>query len=173
MKPLIVFLMAVSIMMACEQNVSQEAASTNTQSLNKKIPSLDLNSFESMAAQYVNQEVRITGLVDHVCIHSGKKLRLVADGAPSLHVASETRFDDALVGTQIALTGIVKETRIDESYCLQMEESSMEEHKEGHLKDDQLANRTQQIKAYREAMKEANVDYLAFYSLEFVSMIED
>ena len=135
----------------------------------RSTPHLTVDQFASEAGTYVDQEVAIAGIVDHVCKHSGKKLLLVTDGG-SVHVTSETRFDDKLVGNQIQLTGIVKEERIDESTCLQMEEDNIKQHREGVTNEEQYSNKLKQIQHYRDSMATAGIDHLSYYSLEFVSL---
>ena len=166
MKKAFLFVFLVTITVACQdsaKNTEVQQAATN------KIPVLTIDSFDLEAGNYVNQEVAIAGIVDHVCKHSGKKLKLVTDGG-SVHVDSETRFDDALVGNQIQLKGIVRELRIDESYCLQMEEDNIKKHREGTSNDEQYGHQQNQIKQYRDSMAVAGVDHLSYYTLEFVSM---
>jgi hypothetical protein len=112
--------------------------------------------------------VKVSGIVDHVCKHGGKKLLLVNDKA-DVHVESEERFDDALVGSEILVTGIVKEFRVDEAYCLQKEEDHQQSHKDGTDSDEMYAKKMEQITFFRDSMKAAKVDHLSFYSLDYIS----
>jgi hypothetical protein len=109
--------------------------------------------------------------VDHVCKHGGKKLLLVTDDG-KVHVTSEERFEEALIGSEIALNGIVVEERIDEAYCLKMEEDNIKSHSEGKSSDDQFESKKQHIKEYRDQMKANNAEYISNYSLEYVSHLE-
>jgi len=135
-------------------------------------PTLTIDDFDLLAGKYVDQEIAISGIVDHVCKHSGKKLKLVTDGG-SVHVDAETRFDDELVGNHILLTGIVREMRVDESYCLQMEDDNIKKHKEGESNEEQFNHQKTMIKDYRDSMAVAGVDHLSFYTLDFVALEKD
>ncbi|MDZ7777323.1 MAG: hypothetical protein U5L09_17805 [Bacteroidales bacterium] len=116
---------------------------------------------------YVDQKISVTGIVDHICRHGGKRLLLVADGA-DIHVENNQRFDEDLMGNEIELTGIVREERIDESHCLKMEEDVIESHNAGDIDEDHFENKQKQIEFYRDSMEKANVEYLSFYSLDYV-----
>ena len=86
-----------------------------------------------------------------------------------VHVESKTRFDDALIGDVITLTGVVKEFKVDEAYCLQKEDDHLQNHKEGTDSDEVYNEKIKQIQVYRDSMKVAGVDHLSFYSLDYVS----
>ena len=170
MKTLLFAILIAAFSYGCQQGKSEKTEEKVDMTVNEEIPQIKLASFNSEAGKYVDQEIKVKGIVDHVCMHSGKKLRLVGEDAESIHVEAETRFDDALVGNQIQLTGIVKEERIDESSCLQMEEDNIKNHKEGSMNEEQLSHQKQQIKHYRDSMAVAGVDHLSFYTLEFVAL---
>ena len=158
--------------LSCSQKQDNQTEEVSTEVAEVIIPQISIASFDKDAGQYIDSEVSVSGIVDHVCKHSGKKLKLVTDGA-SVHVESETRFDDALVGSEINLKGIVRELRVDESYCLQMEDDNISKHKEGETNDEDFAHKQELIKSYRDSMAVAQVDHLSFYTLEFISLEKD
>ena len=80
-----------------------------------------VSAFDTVAKNYVDKQILVKGIVDHVCREGGKKLFMV-DGNANLHVESDTRFNDSLAGNEIIVTGVVREFRVDEAYCLKMEE---------------------------------------------------
>ncbi|MCD6544984.1 MAG: hypothetical protein J7K34_10810 [Flavobacteriaceae bacterium] len=172
MKKIILFLIVVTFSISCSKSVKKENKTEvkNIETTDKIVenPVLALADFDDKAAKWVNKEVEVNGIVDHVCKHGGKKLLLVNDNG-DVHVVSETRFDDKLIGDEITLTGVVKEFKVDEAYCLQKEEDHMQNHKEGTDSDDVYAQKMEQIKTYRDSMKVAGVDHLSFYSLDYVS----
>jgi len=128
-----------------------------------------LGDFDDIAGDFVDQEVKVKGIVDHVCKHGGKKLLLVNDDG-DVHVkASEERFKEELIGEEIMVTGIVEEFRVDEGYCLQMDEDNMNSHKEGKTDSELYEKKKHNIQAYRDSMTASGVDHLSFYSLVFVS----
>jgi len=130
--------------------------------------SLTVANFDSLAKNYVDKEIQVKGLVDHVCKHGGKKLFMV-EGDASLHVESDTRFSDSLAGSEVVVTGIVREFRVDEAYCLKMEEDNIKSHAKGQTEKELFEEKKIMIAEYRDSMKAANTDHLSFYSLEYVS----
>ena len=172
MNKIILILIVVALSISCGKDAQKESknevkTTENTESNTKK-PVLALADFDKKAVKWVNKEVQVKGIVDHVCKHGGKKLLLVNDQG-DVHVVSETRFDDALIGDEVTLTGVVKEFKVDEAYCLQKEEDHLQNHKEGTDSDDVYSKKMEQIKTYRDSMKVAGVDHLSFYSLDYVS----
>jgi len=169
MKNIILLSIITVFFLSCSQNQSGEAEEVAIEQAAVSIPVLTISSFDAEAGKYLDSEIEVSGIVDHVCKHSGKKLKLVTDGA-SVHVESETRFDDELVGNEIKLTGIVRELRIDESYCLQMEDDNTKKHKEGETNDEDFTHKQELIQSYRDSMVVAEVDHLSFYTLDFVAL---
>jgi len=168
----IIFLLAISLsFIACKTESKKIEDSKSQIESDYEAPFLALGEFDTKAGDFVNKEVKIQGIVDHVCKHSGKKLLVVTDDG-SVHITSDTRFNDALQGSEIALTGIVLEERIDESYCLQMEEDNIKSHTEGAANKDQFETKKQHIQQYRDQMKAENTDHISNYSLKYVSHIE-
>ena len=172
MKNILIISLLASTFLGCSPNQSNQVEEVATEVVEASIPVIDLARFDIDAGQYVNAEIAVSGIVDHVCKHSGKKLKLVTDGA-SVHVDSETRFEDTLVGSEVNIKGIVRELRIDESYCLQMEEDNISKHREGETNEEDFSHKQKLIKTYRDSMAVAQVDHLSYYTLEFVSLEKD
>lgn len=172
MKKFLIVFSIIALSISCAESTKKENKSeVDKIEVAEKVaekPVLALAEFDTNAGNYVNEEVKVSGIVDHVCKHGGKKLLLVND-VGDVHVESETRFDDAMVGDEISLTGIVKEFKVDEAYCLQKEDDHLQNHKEGTDSDEVYAKKMEQIKIYRDSMKTAGVDHLSFYSLDYVS----
>ena len=168
MKKYLAFIFIASLTVACSENKEDETEVAPIEITVQETPKLTLGTFAVEAANYVDNEVLVTGIVDHVCKHSGKKILLVNDEG-DVHVVAETRFEDALVGEEIELKGIVREKRVDESYCLKMEEDNIKSHKEGETNDEAYQQRIDMVKSYRDSMAVTNVDHLSYYSLDYVS----
>lgn len=166
---------AIGLLAACSsdpvENEKTESAQVEEAEV-QEIPILAVATFDADAEKFADQEVTVTGLVDHVCKHGGKKLLLVVDGASVHVVAEEERFDDTLIGQEVSINGIVREERIDESTCLQMEEDAIKNHSEGEADDEMLERKKKQIEYYRDSMATAGLDHLSYYSLEFVAFNE-
>lgn len=172
MKNIIIALVLVLAFTACKnENKKVEEATTEVVKEVMETPLLAIAEFDDKAGEFVGKEVAVKGIVDHVCKHGGKKLLLVTDEA-DVHVVSEERFDEALVGSEINLKGVVLEEVIDESTCLKMEEDNIKSHSEGKSNDEQFEAKKQHIKEYRDFMKENNTDHISYYSLQYVSHSE-
>jgi hypothetical protein len=134
-----------------------------------EFPIINPGDFDSVAKNFVDKEIQVKGLVEHVCVHSGKKI-FVADDKGSVRIESEERFNDSLLGNKIIVNGIVREFRVDETYCQQMENESHKNKKAGKADNETCESVKNQISEYRNSMKNAKTDHLSFYSLDFVSL---
>lgn len=174
-KKLLAILSISIFIISCGGNaVNNENDSNETSSIEddqNEIQLIAIGEFDTKAGEFVDSEVMVEGIVDHVCKHGGKKLFLVSDDG-DLHVESDDRFDEALTGSKVLVNGIVREFRIDEAYCLKMEEDNIQSHKEGDTDEDLYEMKMEQIQFYRDSMLTASVDHLSFYSLEYLSLEE-
>lgn len=161
------------LFMACSQNPAETENNENAvaEQTEPTVIKIALANFDAEAGNYVAQEVEVSGIVDHICKHGGKKLLLVTDGA-DVHINGENRFDEELIGTTVIVKGIVSEYVIDEGKCLEMEENNITKHKEGESDDENFKLKQEQIKSYRDSMAVAGIDHLSYYSLDFVSFVK-
>jgi len=171
-RKLFAFAALAVILASCGGNGTNENTSEEqvlTEDVQAEAPMIALGEFDAKAGEFIDKEVVVEGIVDHVCKHGGKKLFLVTDDG-DVHVESDERFDEALAGSQVSVKGIVREFRVDEAYCLKMEEDNIQSHKKGETDEDLYAQKMEQIKYYRDSMQTAGVDHLSFYSIEYVSL---
>jgi hypothetical protein len=131
-------------------------------------PVIALADFDAKAGKWLGKEVQIKGIVDHVCKHGGKKITVVDENG-EVHVKSEERFDDAMVGSEITLIGIVDEFVVDESFCLQKEEDYNKSFKDGTDDAETHQKKLEQIQSYRDSIKSTGKDHISFYSLKYIS----
>jgi len=158
--------------MACkEEGQKTELAEKEASEVINETPLIAIADFDTKAGDFISKEVKVKGIVDHVCKHGGKKLLLVTDDG-NVHVTSESRFEEELIGSEIALNGLVVEERIDEAYLLKMEEDNIKSHSEGQSNDEQFEAKKNHIQEYRDQMKANNTDHISNYSLEYVSHVE-
>ena len=150
-----------------EQQTEENQTETTVET-EQATPELALGEFDTKAGEFVDQEILVSGIVDHVCKHGGKKILLVTDNG-DVHVESETRFNDSIAGSEIIVTGIVREERLDEAYCLKMEEDNIKSHSEGDTDDELFERKKEHIASLRDSMKTAGIDHISNYSLEYVS----
>ncbi len=170
MKKLTIILSVIFLFSACaENNENKNENQENDSTKTEEITEINLNDFDSVAADFVDVKVKISGIIDHVCKHGGKKILLVNQaGDASLHVENDVPFEDTLTGSEVQVVGIVRELIVDEAYCQQLEQDAIAQHSEGDEQDVQQSHKMQQANFYRDSMKKAGVDHLSFYTLDFV-----
>ena len=165
---LVVFTISLFIF-SCKTETKKEEKAADTAAVEVvETPVLALGEFDSKAGDFVSKEIKVQGIVDHVCKHGGKKILLVTDEGDA-HIFSEERFDEALKGNEITVTGVVLEERIDEAYLLKMEEDNIKSHSEGKSNEEQFNNKKKHLQSYRDQMKTDSTDHISNYSLQYVS----
>lgn len=164
---------------SCNSGTKDEQAATNDTTM------LSVLTFSQQADSCIDKPVIIEGTVYHTCKHGGKRMFII-DGTDSIRVEitagpNINKFDEALAGSRVRVTGILKEERIDTKYLNEWEAEVLkpeEGHETGihtgvaghedHTKDDKL----NQIKALREDLANSGKDHLSFFSIEASSYIE-
>lgn len=140
---------------------------------------LNVEDFDIMATDLVGKEVVLSGTVNHVCEHGGKKMFLVTEGSEaSVKITpneSMAAFNTNLVGSVIKVEGIVEELIIDEEYLMKWESELMSSNTEGGdghgLGKGEAADMGEHVAAaesianYRKQIAENEKGYLAFYSI--------
>lgn len=172
-----IILLMGAILVSCNTGTKKDASGNTA--------TITVASFDTAAYRYVEKPVIIEGTVTHICKHSGKRMFL-ADGNDSILVEITTgpdiaKFDEALMGSRVKVSGILKELRIDDKYLNEWEaelkkpaenhEAGVHTGQKGH--EDQTADdKFAQINAYREQIKASGKDHLSFYSIEATSVSE-
>lgn len=143
------------------------------------IPIYKLDSLLVVADQMIDKTVTVNGFVTHTCKHSGKRCFIVGDDQKtSFRVEAKGDiggFNRELIGSELAITGVVKERRLTKEYIDQYEE----EVNEKKAKEDGSAETCQaelnNINGMREWMKANNKDYYSIYYMdgEKYDVIED
>ncbi|MEA3450377.1 MAG: hypothetical protein U9Q83_00575 [Bacteroidota bacterium] len=168
MKKYFIILSLVFFVFACNNSDND-----SDQANNDSIPVVQLANFDAEASEYVDKQIKINGIIDHVCKHGGKKLLVVnQEGTADIHVESDIRFNDSLAGSEVTIIGVVTEFRIDEAYCQKLETDALNEHAEGDDADEVMESKIKQAQFYRDSMQSTGVDHLSFYSLEFIKFVK-
>lgn len=171
MKKLLFIAAAVLFMTSCgnksEKNVEAEANSTQVEA---NVPTYELNKLLADAESFVNKTVVVKGTVTHTCKHAGKRCFIVGeDGKTSFRVEAKGDiggFNKELVGSELAIKGILKENRLSKEY-LDQQEKEVNEQK---VKEDGSAETCQaeldNIASMKEWMKANNKDYYSIYYMD-------
>jgi hypothetical protein len=185
---LLLFALAV-IFAACststKKNSGMQTGETDTiaQPVN-----ISVNEFLEKADDLVGKEITIQGTVSHTCKHGGKRMFIFDDNEDNRVKieASETvtSFDASLEGSDVLVTGLLKELVIDENYLTEWElevknemenpepesDSVAAEHSSGGLGESadqgEHVSAMESIENYRQQIKESGSDHLSFYSVE-------
>jgi len=120
-KKLFVLLVVSVFIISCGNKTNQ----TQNQDEPVEIAMLNIADFDKDAADHVGEEVKVEGTVVHVCKHGGKRM-FVMDEDPDVRVKVTVNenmpsFDVELEGSDIVVTGVIDELRIDEDYLVEWE----------------------------------------------------
>ena len=99
-------------------------------------------NFKEQAKNLVDKPVVITGVANHICSHSGRKLFLAEEGNDDVIVMVFTNkdmqpFDKETIGKTYTVNGIVKITQtIDEEYLNKWEDEINEQLAKGEVEEE-------------------------------------
>lgn len=129
---------------------------------------IELKNLESVAQTFVDKKIIVEGKVDHICRHSGMKFGMITnDGNFELEVEGNVVFDTNIVGKNVKVLGTLREFRVDEKYCQNLEESAKKD------TDETKKNKKISVaKEYREQMTQKKKEFLSFYWIEFEKFID-
>ena len=141
---------------------------------------LTVEQINNQAADFVGKTVTLSGAVDHVCHHGGKRLFISSDTSDcrfKIIVGPEIEaFDRNLEGQLIKITGIILEQKVDKTFLDEWEaristgfdpEVGHEghEHNASDLEDHHESPRDK-IAAMRKQLTEAGAESISFYTME-------
>ena len=142
--------------------------------------------FNAHAADYVEKAVTVSGTVDHVCKHGGKKMFIMGED-PSERLKIEVgegipAFDIALEGSKVKITGVCKVFKMDAAYLDNWESEACSaeaktitgagEHHDEEGEHDEVAETQAKIDAMRKQLAESGEEYIGFYHVAAVSFEE-
>ncbi|QZE15853.1 hypothetical protein K4L44_08485 [Halosquirtibacter laminarini] len=120
----------------------------------------------------VNKEIKLKGNVLHTCKHSGRRCFLASDDEKvNIRVEAGGKikgFNQELVGSEILVTGIVKERRLTKEHIEQMEHDLKEKQQKEDGSAETCAAENNNITKMRQWMKAHNKDYYAIYFIQGV-----
>jgi len=162
-------------------------ASCGKKEATENLPQLTVAQLTADAGEYVGKKVSVSGTVVHVCEHGGKRMFIIGDQPePRFKITAGTSvggFDLTLEGSNVQVSGVVQEQKVDAAFLDNWETELNEEHKpevghEGHGHsaagevDDHHEHAKQQISNLRNRLAESGKDAISFYNLECESFKE-
>lgn len=168
LKKSFLFLLVVIVFAACENTSTQNTENNNE--AETAIANVAIADFETKAAEFVDQEIKITGTVDHVCKHGGKKMVLINEnGDARVKIFSNDEigpFDEALEGDMVEVIGKVNEFKADEVYI----DEQVAHVKENHDADDpEGIEELESLEEWRKEIQESEKGYISYFSVDIVS----
>ena len=171
MKKILFFAAVLFCMTACSNKSTEQSEEQKSEVKTYAADQVyNLEDLLAVADQMVDKTVTVKGSVTHVCVHSGKRCFIVGnDPKTSMIVEAKGEiggFNRELIGSELAITGIVKERRLTKEYIDQYEEQVNEQ----KAKEDGSAETCQaelnNISGMREWMKANNKDYYSNYFMD-------
>jgi hypothetical protein len=151
---------------------------------NEAIP-VSLSEIVTKAPELMGKLIKIEGMVEHICRESGKRLFLGENSFKVLATNALSTFRVEWEGSDVIITGYLKEDRVDETYLdnweqelkdgikLQLKEATHTYDAESKgLDESAITTQFDQIKGYREQIAAGGKGYISFYSLEIESLTE-
>lgn len=169
MKHVLIFAAALLLMVSCGNNKKteevQEVLTVDAQS-----PVYTLDSLLANAENLLEQRVTVIGSVTHTCKHAGKRCFIVGDD-PKLTMRIEAKgeiggFNRELVGSELAITGILKERRLTQEYIAEAEKEVNEKAAKEDGSAETCAAELSNIQGMKDWMKANNKDYYAIYYMD-------
>lgn len=176
LKKLYLFIIAALLITSCG---SDEAKNKTAQ--------LTVAEIMAKAVDYVGQEVSVTGTVEHVCKHGGKRMFIMGETPKQrFKIIAGTAvgfFDRKLEGSDVRVEGVVQVQKVDEAFLDNWEaevsagakpEVGHEGHAHGEEQEDEDHHEEdlKKVRSMRQKLQESGKEYLFFYSLECRSFEE-
>jgi hypothetical protein len=173
MKQLFVLAALSLALIACSGNKKQQETSDEASTtVVSEGPVYALDSLLAVADQEVDKTLTVVGYVTHTCKHSGKRCFIVGESQEaSLRVEAKGEiggFNRELVGSKLAVNGILKERRLSQEYIAELEKDvNLKKQEDGAAEscEAELSN----IADMRKWMKDHNKDYYVIYYMDGLS----
>lgn len=184
-----IFIFAVVLFFACGGNKSDssESGGQTSSAINVSITEVDIIPVEELLKNpdsYVDKEIKVEGLVTHVCKHSGQRLHLSNErGNGNIRVEAGDkikRFERDLEGSEIVAQGVLRRQVIDEAHIEEMAKNGRggkgmhmeDEGEEGTADAGKEADAQERASNMRKMLEESGKDRIVTYWLDGESFEE-
>ncbi|MDA3952264.1 MAG: hypothetical protein PF485_01360 [Bacteroidales bacterium] len=163
------------IMFSCASKTEKKEACCD-----KEITTITVDQVMADLQSYVDKNIVIEGIVNHVCSHGGKRMFIMGeDPDVAIKITPNEKigvFEKELEGSFVIVTGMVKELRINEDYVVSLEKEgnevakaeAMHDHSAGTHDEDAENEQKAQIEAMRTQISESENGYYSQYWIEAV-----
>lgn len=163
MKKFITLLVVATAIIACNNNKTNQSDEEGS----------DIYTIPSLLADapgLIDQEIKISGLVEHVCSHAGRRCFIVdsvADESIKIEATGEIEsFSKEILGNNILVMGVLREQQLKTTEIDEWEAKLMEEYGDIENGGEQCASEMANINSMREWMKKHQKDYYAIYYID-------
>ncbi len=179
MKKLLYTLAVALVMVSCIGNGSQSNSSdSNTSEAATKsaeVKSYKIEDLLKEAESLVDKEVIVIGSITHTCKHSGRRCFMVGDDQKtSFRIEAKGDiggFNRELIGSEIAVKGMLRENRLTNEYLDAWEEKVNERAGKEDGSAESCSAETNNIQSMREWMKKNNKEYYSLYFMDGNSIV--
>jgi hypothetical protein len=171
MKQLVAVFAVLSLVAAvsCNSKVQKKSAASAAKSTVVQTV-YDVDSLLSIAESNVNKPVNIRGFVTHTCKHAGKRCFLTGEHKLySVRVEAKGEiggFNRELVGSQLLVSGTLKERRLSQAEISNLEADVKERLGKDAGSEETCAAELASISQMQNWMKEHGKDYYATYYVD-------
>lgn len=170
MKHLLIFAAALLFMVGCGSNNKKAEEVQEVLTVDAQSPVYTLDSLLAHAESLLEQRVTVIGSVTHTCKHAGKRCFIVGTD-PNLTMRIEAKgeiggFNRELVGSELAITGVLKERRLTQEYIAEAEKEVNEKAAQEDGSAETCAAELSNIQGMKDWMKANNKDYYAIYYMD-------
>ncbi|NDV67042.1 hypothetical protein [Bacteroides sp. 224] len=172
MKNLVLMTVAVFCLTACGNKKAEQGTQVPVEETAKAndVASYKLDQLLTEAEQLIDKTVTVRGFVTHTCKHSGKRCFIIGDDQKTtMRIEAKGEiggFNRELIGSELAITGVLKERRLSKEYLEQYEkdvnDKKAKEDGSAETCEAELSN----IQGMRDWMKEHNKDYYSTYYMD-------
>jgi hypothetical protein len=184
-----IFIFAVVLFFACGGNKSgsSESGGQTSSAVNDSTTEVVIIPVEELLKnpdRYVDKEIKVEGMVTHVCKHSGQRLHLSDEqGTGNIRVEAGDkikRFERDLEGSEIVAQGILRRQVIDEAHIEEMAKNGRggngmhmeDEGEEGKAGTGEEADAQERANNMRKMLQESGEDRIVTYWLDGESFEE-
>ena len=158
MKKLVLFTVLFSALFSCSGNKKQAETT------------FELDNLMTMVDQKVDDTITVIGHVTHVCMHSGRRCFIVGESKEiSMRVEAKGvigEFDSELVGSKLAITGIIKEGNRRSQESIEESEKDIQKRIEAGESAHACATEMKNIEDMRKWMEKHGKDYFVIYYMD-------
>ncbi len=173
MKKLIYLFIAAVALSACVGCSTSSKTSQQLESKSVAEKQYRLNELLEQAETLAGDTVVVVGTITHTCKYSGRRCFMIADDQKtSFRIEAKGDiggFNREVIGSELAVKGILKESRLTNEYLNDWEEKVKERQGKEDGSAESCAAETNNIAQMREWMKKNNKDYYSMYFMDGLS----